>query len=64
MRLTLWEGRDEDGPRAVLARRDNFNAAMQEVLRKLARYEDEEERAVEDAGPYDEDGGADEDQGR
>ncbi len=43
-RLTRWEGRDEDGPRAVLARRDNFNAAMQEVLRKLAKYEDEEEK--------------------
>lgn len=44
MRLTRWEGRDEDGPRAVLARRDNFNAAMQEALRKLARYEDMEEK--------------------
>ena len=42
-RLTRWEGRDEDGPRAVLARRDDFNAAMQEALRKLARYEDAEE---------------------
>lgn len=44
-RLTRWEGRDEDGPRAVLVRRDNFNAAMQEALQKLARYED-----MEDAG--------------
>lgn len=48
MRLTRWEGRDEDGPRAVLARRDNFNAAMQEVLRKLAKYEDAEEAAEND----------------
>ena len=45
-RLTRWEGRDEDGPRAVLARRDNFNQAMQEALRKLARYEDMEENDV------------------
>lgn len=53
MRLTKWEGRDEDGPRAVLIRRDHFPTAMQEALRKLARLEDEEERrAVEDAGPY------------
>lgn len=43
-RLTRWEGRDEDGPRAVLVRRDNFNAAMQEALRKLAKLEDEEEK--------------------
>lgn len=42
-RLTRWEGRDEDGPRAVLVKRDNFNAAMQEALRKLAKYEDTEE---------------------
>ena len=47
-RLTRWEGRDEDGPRAVLVRRDNFNAAMQEVLRKLAKYEDAEEAAEND----------------
>lgn len=65
MRLTKWEGRDEDGPRAVLVKRDGpFAPILQEALRKLARYEDEEERAVEDAGPYDEDGGTDEDQGR
>ena len=44
MRLTRWEGRDEDGPRAVLIRRDHFPTAMQEALRKLARLEDEEER--------------------
>ena len=55
-RLTRWEGRDEDGPRAVLVKRDGpFAPILQEGLRKLARYEDEEERrAVEDAGPYDE----------
>lgn len=47
-RLTRWEGRDEDGPRAVLVRRDNFNAAMQEVLRKLAKYEDAEGAAEND----------------
>ena len=63
MRLTRWEGRDEDGPRAVLARRDNFNAAMQEVLRKLARYEDMEDAGGASPSPT-EDGGADEDQGR
>ena len=57
MRLTLWEGRDEDGPRAVLARRDNFNAAMQEVLRKLARYEDMEDAGGASPSPT-EDGGA------
>jgi hypothetical protein len=44
MRLTRWEGRDEDGPRAVLIRRDHFPTAMQEALRKLARLEDEEEQ--------------------
>ncbi len=47
-RLTRWEGRDEDGPRAVLVKRDNFNAAMQEALRKLAKFEDEEEAAEND----------------
>ena len=57
MRLTRWEGRDEDGPRAVLARRDNFNAAMQEVLRKLARYEDMEDAGGACPSPT-EDGGA------
>ena len=43
-RLTRWDGRDQDGPRAVLIRRDNFSTALQEALRKLARYEDEEEQ--------------------
>lgn len=53
-RLTRWEGRDEDGPRAVLVKHDGpFAPILQEALRKLARLEDEEEkRAVEDAGPY------------
>ena len=44
MRLTKWEGRDEDGPRAVLVKHDGpFAPILQEALRKLARYEDEEE---------------------
>ena len=42
-RLTRWEGRDADGPRAVLVKRDWFPENLQEALRKLARYEDEEE---------------------
>ena len=46
-RLTQWEGRDQDGPRAVLIRRDHFPSALQEALRKLARFEDEEERDAE-----------------
>lgn len=46
-RLTRWEGRDEDGPRAVLAKRDHFPTDLQEALRKLARLEDEEERHAE-----------------
>lgn len=49
MRLTRWEGRDADGPRAVLIRRDNFNAAMQAALRELARCEDEKERSSDQA---------------
>ena len=45
MRLTKWEGRDEDGPRAVLVKRDGpFAPILQEALRKLARLEDEEEK--------------------
>ena len=45
MRLTRWEGRDDDGPRAVLVKRDGpFAPILQEALRKLARYEDMEER--------------------
>lgn len=44
-RLTRWEGRDEDGPRAVLVKHDGpFAPILQEALRKLARYEDMEER--------------------
>ena len=46
-RLTQWEGRDQDGPRAVLIRRDHFPTALQEALRKLARYEDMEEEDAE-----------------
>lgn len=43
-RLTRWVGRDDDGPRAVLVKRDGpFAPILQEALRKLARYEDEEE---------------------
>lgn len=46
-RLTRWEGQDEDGARAVLVKRDGaFHATLQEALRKLARYEDEEEIQV------------------
>lgn len=45
MRLTKWEGRDENGPRAQLVKRDGFFPEnLQEALRKLARYEDEEEK--------------------
>jgi hypothetical protein len=48
-RLTRWEGRDEDGPRAVTVKRDGpFAPIMQEVLRKLAKYEDAEEAAEND----------------
>jgi hypothetical protein len=43
-RLTRWEGRDENGPRAVLVNHDGpWPDNYQEALRKLARYEDEEE---------------------
>ena len=43
-RLTRWEGQDEDGPRAVMVNRDgNFAEEFERILRKLARYEDEEE---------------------
>ena len=44
-RLTKWEGHNSDGtPRAVMAKRDGFFPDnMQEVLVKLARYEDREE---------------------
>ena len=46
-RLTRWEGRDEDGPRAVMVNREKpFHEAFQEILRKLAKYEDEDERRV------------------
>ena len=52
--MTRWEGRDEDEPRAVLVKRDgSWVQNMGEAMRKLARYEDEEERRdVEDAVPY------------
>lgn len=44
-RLTKWEGMDEEGPRAVMVHRDKpFQEAFQEILRKLAKYEDEDER--------------------
>lgn len=44
-RLTRWEGQDKDGPRAVMVHRDgNFAEEFQKILRKLARYEDEDER--------------------
>lgn len=44
-RLTRWEGQDKDGPRAVMVNRDKpFHEAFQEILQKLARYEDEDER--------------------
>jgi hypothetical protein len=43
-RLTRWEGRDENGQRAVLVNRDGpWPENYQEALRKLARYEDAEE---------------------
>ncbi len=44
-RLTRWEGVGQDGlPRAVLARREgSWIQNMDEALRKLARFEDEEE---------------------
>lgn len=46
-RLIKWEGRDENGPRAVLAKREgSWLANLQEALRKLARFEDEEEKEV------------------
>lgn len=41
-RLTRWEGRDENGPRAVLAKEGRFPELMQEALRKLAEFEDQE----------------------
>ena len=45
-RLTRWEGVGQDGlPRAVLAKREgSWIQNMDEALRKLARYEDLEER--------------------
>lgn len=47
MRLTKWEGRDADGPRAVLVKHDGpFAPILQEALRKLARYEDAEEQPL------------------
>ena len=59
VRLTRWEGRDADGPRAVLVKRDGpFAPILQEALRKLARFEDEEERPALREAPLQEDGGA------
>ena len=48
-RLTKWEGRNPNGtPRAVLVKRDGlFAESLQEALRKLALFEDEEERSHE-----------------
>lgn len=48
-RLTKWEGRNPDGtPRAVLVKRDGlFAEILQEALRKLAQFEDEEEHSHE-----------------
>lgn len=44
-RLTRWEGRDENGPRVVLAKREgSWPENYQEALRKLALYEDSEEK--------------------
>ncbi len=44
-RLTRWEGRDENGPRAVLVKHDGrFPDVLQEALRKLAKLEDEGEK--------------------
>lgn len=37
----LWSDME---PKIELVRRDNFNEALQEALRKLAKYEDQEER--------------------
>ena len=47
-RLTRWEGRDEDGPRAVLAKEGRSPDVMQDALRKLARYEDSEEQEAKE----------------
>lgn len=52
-RLTKWEGRDKDGPRAVMVHRDgNFAEAFEAILRKLARLEDVEERKEKPAELY------------
>ncbi len=43
-RLTRWEGMDQNGPRVVTVKHDGaFPPIMQEVLRKLARFEDAQE---------------------
>lgn len=53
-RLTRWEGRDENGPRAVMIHREKpFHEAFQEILRKLARMEDEDERGRQIAATTD-----------
>lgn len=47
-RLTKWEGQDENGTRAMMVNRDKpFQEAFQEILRKLAKYEDEDERRTD-----------------
>ena len=47
-RLTEWRGTGADGqPWATLRKRDHFPTDLQEALRKLARFEDEEERHAE-----------------
>lgn len=64
MRLTRWEGRDQDGPRAVLVHNERtWLENMDEAMRKLARYEDMEDAGGASPSPT-EDGGANEDQGR
>ena len=47
-RLTKWAGVDSDGaPRANLIERNgSFYEILQPALRKLARFEDEEERGL------------------
>lgn len=43
-RLTRWEGKDQDGPRVVTVKRGGpFPPIMQEILKKLARFEDAQE---------------------
>jgi hypothetical protein len=45
MRLTKWEGRGENGPCAVLVRNERtWLENMNDAMKKLALYEDMEER--------------------